>query len=371
MRILLTVLDELQELYNMLFIKLVRPDRFLNSIDNLCSKMFKMDMNSATIDLESFILNEVDSSTPLALCATRGSDPTFKIETILDQSDVKCEIVALGSKEGNINADIAIVNASQRGNWVLVQNVHLSPQWLESLEKHLKSTRHHPNFRLLLTMQVNAKVPTTLLRISRIVMFEPPWGIKASMQSNFRTTSSDRISKIPVERGRLYFLLSWLHAVIQERERFVPIGWSKNYDFNDSDFESGLFVIDTWINSVSQHRSNISPLSIPWEALKALLAEVVYGGKVDRTEDSEVIAKLVGQVFTPEAYNLDYTLVPNVSLQVPEGSGIDAFSEWILDLPERQPPEWLGLPSDAEKSMMAIEGNEVAEKSLKILETLE
>lgn len=364
-------LDELQELYSMLFIRLVRPDRFLSSIDNFCFKLFKQNMTSDAIDLESFILNHVDCYTPLALCATRGSDPTFKIEAILERSEVKCEIVALGSKEGNVNADLAIVGASQRGTWVLIQNVHLSPQWLENLEKHLKSTRHHPDFRLLLTMQVNTKVPTTLLRTSRIMMFEPPWGMKASMQASFRTTSSDRVTKLPVERGRLYFLLSWFHAILQERERFVPIGWTKNYDFNDSDFESGLFVIDTWINSVSKNRTNISPRAIPWEAIRSLLENVVYGGKVDRTEDSEVITKIVAQVFNDDAYNLDYCLVPQASLKVPEGSGLDAFEEWIQDLPDRQPPEWLGLPNDAEKSMLAIEGQEVALKSLKIVETLE
>lgn len=368
---LLTIIDELQELYNMLFIRLVRPDRFLNSIDSFCSKLFKFKMTGDNIDLESFILNEVDCHTPLALCATRGSDPTFKIEAILDRSDIKCEIVALGSSEGNINADAAIVSASQRGNWVLIQNVHLSPQWLESLEKHLKSTRHHPDFRLLLTMQINTKVPTTLLRISRIMMFEAPWGIKASMHSSFTSISEDRITKLPVERGRLFFLLSWFHAVVQERERFIPIGWTKNYDFNDSDFESGLFVIDTWINCISKNRTNISPGSIPWEALQTLLADVVYGGKVDHTDDCEAISKIVSQVFNSNAYNLDYSLVSSASLQVPEGSALEGFKLWIDDLPDRQPPEWLGLPNDAEKAMMAIEGNGVAGNSLKIIETLE
>ncbi|KAF5116137.1 hypothetical protein DV495_001276 [Geotrichum candidum] len=332
--------------------------------------MFEQDLATDALDLESFIVNKVDCLTPLALCATHGSDPTSKIEVILDRTSAKCEIVALGSKEGNLNADTAIVTASQRGTWVLIQNVHLSPQWLESLEKHLKSTRHHPDFRLLLTMQVNTKVPTTLLRVSRIIMFEPPWGMKASMQSSFKTTSAERISKLPIERGRLYFLLSWFHAIIQERERFTPIGWTKIYDFNDSDFESGLFVVDSWINSISKNRSNISPLAIPWQAIQRLLTDIVYGGKIDRTEDLEVIQGIVSKVFVPEAYNLDYSLVQNMHLTGPEGSGLESFEEWIQDLPERQPPEWLGLPHDAENSMIAIEGDDVASKAVKIIEAL-
>ncbi|KAF5093945.1 hypothetical protein D0Z00_003775 [Geotrichum galactomycetum] len=323
-------------------------------------------------------LNSVDSNEKSLTALMQKEAPELSmprlwdesISAILDRSSVKCETVALGSKEGNLNADTAIVTASQRGTWVLIQNVHLSPQWLESLEKHLKSTRHHPNFRLLLTMQINTKVPTTLLRVSSIIMFEPPWGMKASMQSSFKTTSAERISKLPIERGRLYFLLSWFHAIIQERERFTPIGWSKIYDFNDSDFESGLFVVDSWINSISKNRSNISPLAIPWQAIQRLFTDIVYGGKIDRTEDLEVIQGIVSKVFVPEAYNLDYSLVQDMSLPGPEGSGMESFEEWIQDLPERQPPEWLGLPHDAENSMIAIEGENVASKAVKIIEAL-
>lgn len=360
----------MQDIYSLLFLKLTRPDRFLSGVENVCSKLFQQEISNSVVDLEEFILNEADCYTPVALCATRGSDPTSKVETIMERSTVKCEIVALGSKEGIVDADTAIVSASHRGTWVLVQNVHLSPQWLESLEKHLKSTRHHPDFRLLLTMQVNTKIPTTLLRMSRLMMFEPPWGIKASMQSSLRSISLDKISVPPVERGRLYFLLSWFHAVLQERERFVPIGWTKNYDFNDSDFESGLFVIDTWINSISKSRSNISPMSIPWTAIQYLLSNVVYGGKIDRIDDAEVVSTIVKQVFQSESYNLEHSMVENAPLQVPEGSAYDDFTEWVRDLPERQPPEWLGLPRDAEKSMMIIEGQVVAEKAVKILESL-
>lgn len=368
---LLTHLDELQALFGLCFIRLVRPDRFLHALDIFCSKIFKESITSDAMDLQSFITNQVDSSTPLALCATRGSDPTFKIEAILENSDLKCEIVALGSKEGITKADSAILNAARQGTWVLVQNVHLSSQWLENLEKHLQSTGHHPDFRLLLTMQINTKIPTTLLRTSQIIMFEAPWGVKASMQSTFKATPTERICKLPVERSRIYFLLSWVHAILQERERFIPIGWSKNYDFNDSDFESGLFVIDTWIDKVSNNRSNISPLSIPWETLRSLLTEIVYGGKVDRKEDLDVIDGIVARVFTPDAYNLDFSLVSGASVQGPEGSSVESFKEWIEELPERQPPLWLGLPSDAEKSMLALEGQQVAAKATRIVEALE
>lgn len=42
------------------------------------------------------------------------------------------------------------------------------------------------------------------------------------------------MDKHPVERSRLYFLLAWFHAVIQERLRYIPVGWTKIFEFNDA-----------------------------------------------------------------------------------------------------------------------------------------
>lgn len=59
-------------------------------------------------------------------------------------------------------------------------------------------------------------------------MFEPPPGVRANLLSTFnRVATSGRVQKAPKERARLYFLLAWFHAVVQERLRYAPLGWSK------------------------------------------------------------------------------------------------------------------------------------------------
>lgn len=66
-------------------------------------------------------------------------------------------------------------------------------------------------------------------------MNEQPAGIKANMKDSM-ASSSLRAAKDPVERARLYLLLSLLHAVIQERLRYAPnLGWKSFWEFNDSD----------------------------------------------------------------------------------------------------------------------------------------
>ena len=58
--------------------------------------------------------------------------------------------------------------------------------------------------------------------------------------------------KEPHERARLYFLLAWFHASIQERLRYAPLGWTKKYEFNESDLKMACDTLDTWLDSVAQ-----------------------------------------------------------------------------------------------------------------------
>lgn len=57
--------------------------------------------------------------------------------------------------------------------------------------------------------------------------------------------------KAPNERARLYFLLAWFHAIVQERLRYVPLGWAKYYEFNESDLRVACDTLDTWIESTA------------------------------------------------------------------------------------------------------------------------
>lgn len=50
----------------------------------------------------------------------------------------------------------------------------------------------------------------------------------------------------------MYFLLAWFHAVIQERLRYAPLGWSKKYEFGESDLRSACDTIDTWLDDTAK-----------------------------------------------------------------------------------------------------------------------
>jgi len=84
-------------------------------------------------------------------------------------------------------------------------------------------------------------------------------------------------------------LVSWFNAVVQERIRYTPIGWSKAYEFNESDQRCTLNCIDEWIDSMGKGRTNIDPDKIPWDALRTLISESVFGGKIDNEFDNKIL----------------------------------------------------------------------------------
>ncbi len=99
----------------------------------------------------------------------------------------------------------------------------------------MDSLNPNPDFRLFLSMESSPKIPVNLLRASRVLMYEQPAGVRANMKDSMSSLSS-RSVKSPVERTRLYLLLSFLHAVVQERLRYAPnLGWKGFWEFNDAD----------------------------------------------------------------------------------------------------------------------------------------
>ncbi|KAJ3135949.1 hypothetical protein HK100_002228 [Physocladia obscura] len=362
-------------LRKLIVLKLFRPDRLVASASSLIEAAFGTSMHQE-LNLHALVIEEGSFSTPIAFCSVPGYDASNRVENFAHESSVRLVAVAMGSQEGFSLAESAISTASRDGTWVLLKNVHLAPTWLGQLEKKLHSLKAHESFRLFLTTETNPQVPVNLIRLSRTVMFEPPPGIKANLQETLSGISRTRISKGPAERVRIYFLIAWLHAIVQERLRYAPLGWTKIYEFNDSDYEMCLLIVDNWIDDVAAGRSNIAPEKIPWSAIKTLIKETVYGGKIDNSHDQALLDSFVNYLFRPACYDVKFALVSAAAttadgekgsaLLIPDETKMDRILDWVSHLPDQQPPTWLGLPANAEKVLMALKGKEMLLKLRKM-----
>ncbi len=81
------------------------------------------------------------------------------------------------------------------------------------------------------------------------LVFEPATGIRASLMRTLNEFSENRMERIPPIRAKAYFRLAWLHALVTERSRYIPLGWSKHYEINESDLRFACDTIDQWIRN--------------------------------------------------------------------------------------------------------------------------
>jgi dynein heavy chain 1 len=367
----LTLNDVNLAMKKLLLIKAFRPDRFISSAEILVNEIFGVEFLKQTekmLDLASIVETEIKATTPILMCSVTGFDASGHVEDLAAETSKQLISIAIGSSEGFTQAEKAINNSSKNGRWVLLKNVHLAPQWLVQLEKKLHNLQAHPGFRIFLSMEINPKLPSNLLRLGRAFVFEPPPGIRANLMRTMSVIPATRMNRAPAERSRLYFLLAWLHSITQERLRYVPLGWSKSYEFNESDLKCGLDTIDVWIDSVAMGRTNLPPNKVPFNAIFTLLSDCVYGGKIDNSFDRRLLNTFLKQLFCVNSFETDFKLVSDESLQlgIPDAVKREQFWEWIENLKFVQTPSWLGLPNSAEKILLSNYCNEIINKLLKL-----
>jgi len=315
-------------------------------------------------DLVDVTEKEIDASHPLLLCSAPGYDVSGRVDSMARDLNKEIASVAMGSVEGFGTAERMVMAASKRGSWVMLKNCHLCTEWLEdTLVKKLQGigSGSHPNFRLFITSEISPKLPTALLRMSDTILAEAPSGIKASLTRFISSISSDRFDN--QIRNRLYLLLGWTHAVIQERLRYVPSGWSEAYEFSEADAVHALDVVDSLVKDAAGGKHTIDPEKLPWDAIRTTLCKGVFGGRITKERDQEILDKLVLSLFVPACFDVNFKLVDaDDSPSLPDGTSREECQSWIDSLISHTPPLWIGLDGSAETTRSKAIANSVISK---------
>jgi dynein heavy chain 1 len=362
-----------QHLRELLLLQAFRPDRVGIKAQQYVSHIFGDDfLPAGQTDFTEFV-DLIDPRTPFLLCGVKGYDASANVLDFAAERSVQVKQIAIGSKAGFAAAKAAVEKGKQNGHWVLLTNVHLAPKWLESVAKELVTgTTPNSKFRLFMTSDITPKLPNVLIRMANVQVFEAAPGVRANLQRTLLSFPETQVDAAPAERGRLFFLLAWLNAVIQERIRYAPLGWSKAYEFGDPDLKAAAETIDTWMTDAAKGRSNLPADKIPFPALQTLLSKAIYGGRVDNIIDERLLESFVKSVFCEEAYG-NFELVPGTdgspAITVPDGSKRADFLKWSRDLPKTQLPLWIGLPNNAERVLMTVRSRTLTANMLKLQST--
>lgn len=129
--------------------------------------------------------------------------------------------MSLGQGQGPL-AERTVAEGMRLGTWVVLQNVHLFPSWMPSLETICSRLAADPTkvgpFRLWLTTSASPVFPVTALQQCVKLTKEPPKGVRANLIGTYLGCEGEeyfaRVAR-PAELRKLYFSLAFFHAIIQ------------------------------------------------------------------------------------------------------------------------------------------------------------
>jgi dynein heavy chain len=214
-------------------------------------------------------------------------------------------------------ADATIERLSNEGGWVFLQNVHLMQTWLPKLDEKLETLDPHPNFRVFISAEppplpYMKNIPEGLLRTCICVANEPPSDLKANMARAWHTFSQDRIDRC--RKGDVFkaclFGLSFFHSIMLGRRRFGFQGWSRAYGFNNGDLRICADVLESYLDK---------PIRVvPWEDLKYLFGEIMYGGHItdffDRRTNNTYLSVIFNETLLQQGELAPKLISPNASM---------------------------------------------------------
>ena len=164
--------------HRLLLMRVLRPDLVVVS----AAAFVKARLGAAFLEPPTFDLSlcYADShvASPLIFILSPGSDPISSVLKFGELQKRVVDVISLGQGQGPI-AERLIASARESGSWVVLQNCHLAPSWMPTMEKvleELSPTNTHVDFRLWCTTYPSPVFPSSVLQSGVKMTQEPPAG---------------------------------------------------------------------------------------------------------------------------------------------------------------------------------------------------
>ena len=333
----------------LLLIRSLRPDKFVPAVSSFVEKaMGNKFTEPPNFDLE-LSYNESSCTCPLIFVLSIGSDPTAALLKYAEDKGMasKLSVISMGQGQGPKAAKL-IEQGIEAGGWVLLQNCHLAASWMPTLEKIYESIKPEtcePDFRLWITSMPSKAFPLSILQNGVKMTNEPPSGVRANLKRSLQLhpiSDNEFFESCPKSREfkRLLFGLCFIHAFVQERKKFGPIGWNIPYGFNDSDLRISVRQLHMYVGKSREE--------LPFAALKYTIGECNYGGRVTDDKDRRLLSTLLDLIYDDKIVDEQFNLSSSGVYRIPQNSTLQAYVEYVDALPTIPKPEVFGLHDNAD-----------------------
>lgn len=363
---------KLTALHKLLVVRAMRPDRLGPALSSFVAATLGPAFTaSKNFDLE-LALQDAGPATPVLIFVSPGVDAAASVEAAAKKKGLiaagKYASVSLGQGQ-EAPAMAKLRHAASHGGWVLLQNIHLTMEWtwveLDGAIDSLSATTGtaHPDFQLFLSAEpppsLERPLPPSLLQSCIKLTNEPPQGIRANLARAWAIFDDDALDLCArqTEYRAILFALCFFHAVLQERKKYgvgnspdarSGIGWNMAYPFSAGDLRCCGQLAANYIDSGAK---------IPWDDLRYLAGEIIYGGHVVELWDRRLVGAYLESLLSPALLETG-RVCPQLSLP-PAGLNHAQTTQYILEKAPIDGAGPLGLHSNAERGVALRAAGEI------------
>jgi len=146
----------------------------------------------------------------------------------------------------------------------------------------------------------------------------------------------------------LIYVISFFHAIVQDRRKYGKIGWNVSYDFNESDFRISVHLLNLYLTKAYVNKEE----AIPWNSLKYLIGEAMYGGRVTDDFDRRVLVcyldEYMGDFLFEKNREFFFGKVDEITYSLPKLLNLEGYINTVNEIPIINSPAVFGLHPNAE-----------------------
>lgn len=365
---------DISAFHKLLLLRALRPDRLQGALTQYVIESLGDEfITQASFDMQ-IVYDEMTVATPAFFVLFPGVDPTPDVERVgakygKSSHEQTFTNISMGQGQEQIAMN-ALKDCAAKGNWLMIQNVHLMTEWMRVFERGLEvevEAGPHPDFRVFISSEppglpLMEIIPESIMQNSIKVSNQAPQDLKSNLRramSKFDEAYYDKAKEHKYNEFKaLIFGLVMFHSLICGRRKFGSQGWSKFYSFNDGDLTICGDVLHNYLSKYDV---------VPYQDLRYIYGEIMYGGHITDDWDRRTNRTYLEVLIKPDIMTqMQLTLQPGFKSPDPAKFERQQYVNYIEEKLPPEAPAMFGLHPNAEIGYLTNEGETIFQTILSV-----